>query len=73
MKGKIDSRGYLFIERSNELKIQTCPVRFDGERCGDWCPHLSEPYKGQNSPKTVLALCHNTELWFDEFIDERVK
>lgn len=55
MKGKVDNKGTLWIERAGTMKEQACPFS-NGETvrvndmeavtmntCGDWCPHFGEP------------------------------
>ena len=50
MKGKIDSQGFLHIERAGVMKEQLCPFQsldtnpLYGKECGDWCPLFGEPY-----------------------------
>jgi len=71
MKGKIVSRGALFIQRGDEERETCCP--YSGEQqltCGDRCPLFGEP-QVQNGI-TVLELC-NAVLYFKEFEDERPK
>jgi hypothetical protein len=80
MKGCIDQKGFLLIKRGKKFTDQVCP--FHEDFCGDWCPHFSEPDKiydpktGQNDGVTLvvrLELCHGKVLYFDEFVDERIK
>ncbi|NCC14691.1 MAG: hypothetical protein EOM32_15110 [Spirochaetia bacterium] len=42
MKGKIDSKGKLLIERADGMKMQDCPFSPESS-CGDWCPLFGEP------------------------------
>ena len=53
MKGKIDSQGFLHIERAGVMKYQVCPLTtsqlLENDKgtpspCGDWCPLFGEPY-----------------------------
>ncbi len=52
MKGKIDERGYLHLERAGVMKKQLCPQISCRDQalykkdfpCGDWCPLFGEPY-----------------------------
>jgi len=80
MNGKIDARGWLHIERAGSMKAQECPIfgdarNVDSVRCGDWCPLFGEPEKQETSfPEgchTTILLCHERELTFDTFTDER--
>ena len=59
MKGKIDSSGYLWIERGEKMKPQQClsmvkhsshgsvgmgtRSSVSNRSCGDWCPLFGEP------------------------------
>lgn len=43
MEGKIDSKGWLQIQRPSGVKGQFCPVYGDSLHCGDWCPLFGEP------------------------------
>ena len=43
--------------------------------CGHWCPHFSEPdvVYSDNNKVTRIQICHGKVLYFDEFVDERIK
>lgn len=82
MKGKIDSNGWLRIERSGKEKLQECPFTQKTFQvndiviapCGDWCPLFGESVSETSvslgtTGRTLLPLCHKT-LVFDEFTDE---
>lgn len=72
MKGKIDEKGRLCIERRGGIKRQVCPYcDGSGESCGDWCPLFREPFKPLDDGRTAVKLCNCSEWWFDEFTDER--
>ena len=86
MKGKINKEGFFLIERAGEEKRAGCYYTTypDGViSCGDWCPQFGEPEESDMSlinesarkvmggPITILKLCQNRELIFDEFVDER--
>jgi hypothetical protein len=43
MKGKIDKRGSLYIERSGVMKTVDCPIVLNHIFCGDWCSLFGEP------------------------------
>ena len=42
MKIKIDSGGYLHIERCGNFKLQMC-MYSSSRACGDYCPQFREP------------------------------
>jgi len=84
MKGIINSRGYLEIERAGEIGPQMCPFTINHESeltpCGDWCPHFSEPsimYTGvdQETKEDIegyeIEICHDKVLTFTELDDQR--
>jgi len=80
MKGKIDSNGWLRIERSGKEKLQECPFTQKTfqvnnltirEPCGDLCPLFGEPRKAQIGTSIMVELCNERTLFFDEFTDER--
>jgi hypothetical protein len=73
MNAKIDSNGYLHIERAGKMVGQGCA--FGGStpevgllRCGDWCPHFGEVDVGR---ALILNICHGTVLYFGTLTDER--
>ena len=79
MKGKIDSNGWLRIERGGKERLQECPYtqktfqvnnRTMREPCGDWCPLFGEPKWEIDGKSAIIEVCHRT-LFFDEFTDER--
>lgn len=70
MEGKIDSKGFLYINRTEDMKGQVCPVITDypehpQQYCGDWCPLFGEPHAG------TLLICQGRKLIFQRFTDER--
>jgi len=78
MNGKIDAKGWIHIERGGVMKDCFCPYGAASSgvtRCGDWCPLFGEPEKQETSfPEgchTTILLCHERELTFDTFTDER--
>lgn len=79
MKGKIDSNGWLRIERGGKEKLQECPFMQRAFQvndvsiapCGDWCPLFGEPVDCSEGYFT-LSLCQKT-LAFNVFTDERGK
>ena len=77
MKGKIDSNGWLRIERGGKEKLQECPFTQKTfqvndltirEPCGDWCPLFDEPDFTDGGAH--LELCQ-THYYFEQFTDER--
>jgi len=79
MNGKIERNGYLMIERAGVMRTQYCPftARYHDAPvpCSDMCPLFGEPEKQETSfPEgchTTILLCHERELTFDTFTDER--
>jgi hypothetical protein len=73
MKGKIDNRGSLYIERGGVIKRQFCPYAGipDNVDCGDWCPLFGEPEESIDNKLFYLDICRETLLVFDSFTDER--
>jgi hypothetical protein len=86
MKGKIAKEGKLVIVRGGKEVGQYCCNTATREvACCDWCPQFGEPEmavrkvveKGQVidskicPDETMLTICQNRTLYFDEFIDER--
>ena len=89
MKGKIDSNGWLRIERGGKEKLQECPFMQRAFQvndvsiapCGDWCPLFDEPdfteipcKYGKSEPDGGAHLeLCQTHYYFEQFTDERGK
>ena len=84
MKVKINSRGFLEIERAGKFKTVECPFQVQMVSCGDWCALFGEiidytMYGGNSCPSSTwknaeLSICHRTFTSDkDKFIDEREK
>ena len=75
MKGIIDNKGHLRIERAGTMRLQFCPVAMSAlstESCGDWCPLFGEPYYSKDfGPE--LEICKKRTLDFTELEDQRVQ
>jgi len=87
MKGKIDSNGWLRIDRGGKERLQECPFMqraFEVNDiaiapCGDWCPLFGEPktvklntlHKADMKEETALVICHGKCLVFDQLTDDR--
>ena len=85
MKGKINFRGNLWIERAGVMKEQICPLRapyhetddissYREISCGDHCPLfmvIGRTLDGEDLTVLTLSCGHNSVLIFDEFTDER--
>lgn len=82
MKGKIDSTGWLWIERKGKMMEMYCPYsRASGLPCWHCCAAFREPEKEKvildgkettETGRTILELCDEVGvLCFDKFIDER--
>ncbi len=76
MKGEIDRKGNLLIERAGKLRPQFCPYK--DIPCGDHCPKFGEPREdcitardGTYLNGITLPLCSRDQLFFTELIDER--
>lgn len=75
MKAKINSKGWLEIERAGKFLIMDCRFNVDAA-CADDCPLFGEPEKekmfepNSKQDRTVLSLCQ-TVLFINEFTDER--
>lgn len=74
MKGKIDKKGLLYLQRGSEEKAQMCPWTTELEMpCGDWCPLFGEPVVAEGT--VVIRLhCAKTAYFcwdFKEFEDQR--
>jgi len=85
MKGKIDSSGYLWIERGEKMKPQQClsmvkhsshgsvgmgtRSNVSNRSCGDWCPLFGESKIHEDTQ--YLQICQGRVLHFSEFTDER--
>lgn len=67
MRGRIDDRGYLHIDRKGTPdQPQRCPfTRLEDPWCGDWCPHFND---GQPAK---IGLCGGTVLDVEFMIDDR--
>jgi len=72
MKGKINKRGNLEMERAGAFKISYCPKTIDGNICGDWCALFEEPVQVGPS-KYSLSICEGKTLSFKKFTDARGK
>jgi len=73
MKVKIDSYGYLHIERAGRMEGALCPLHLGGVQCGHWCVMFGEPvlYYGGT---TGIDLCRKSLLVpTADFTDERHK
>ena len=74
MKGMIDGTGVLHIERESVFKGQHC-AKDHNTFCGDECPLFGQPFErtslGKVNPVTVLKICEDRELVFDELEDRR--
>lgn len=76
MKIKIDTDGFLHVDRNGFMKRQRCPYSVDMP-CGDWCPLFVEPsfHKADDVvdfDNVEIALCriiHNVPV--ADFVDER--
>jgi hypothetical protein len=86
MKGKIDKKGHLWIERGGKMKEKYCMYNSLGDNCADYCPLFGEPeehddedwnptterYEPNGKKYVKITLCHRT-LVFNELTDERAK
>ena len=72
MKGRIAEDGALEIIRGGVPKLMSCRAAQGWLACGDDCPLFGEPEKRGESGKVMLTLCHNRNLFFDEFEDLRL-
>lgn len=70
MKGKIDERGILWIERAGELKQMRCVNRHD-HFCRDCCPLFGTPCYIRASDSTALPICQSDVLQFQPLEDQR--
>ena len=70
IRGKIDRKGVLFIERAGVLVEQICPLG-EMKNCGHHCPLFGEPFRKSHG-KIGMSLCGKILIIFDGFIDERV-
>jgi len=76
MKGNIDIRGNLHIERAGILRPQFCSYK--DIPCGDHCPKFGEPREDYITTRNaisitglVLPLCTRDQLFFTVLIDNR--
>ena len=69
--GRLDETGKLQIMRGKEWKSQVC-MHYPG-KCGDHCPLFGEPYKDSVVGATILRICSQRALWFQNFNDGRGK
>ena len=72
MKGKIDKRGILWLQRGKSYREQRCPYTMKYmQACGDWCALFSEPEESAGD-EIELSLCHTFHIFKKEdFKDER--
>jgi hypothetical protein len=74
MKFKIDSKGFLKIQRGTNFKKVACPLTINGW-CGDWCALFGEPetmLDHEAKPYISLELCKKTLITkAEDFKDER--
>ncbi len=83
MKGKIDEKGVLHIQRGLEFKSMKCRQAgiLASVACDDGCPVFGEPQSelkfsdpsDNSKPSTVvlLKICQGIILIFNQFTDER--
>ena len=83
MDGKIDRNGFLYIKRGKKMKTVLCPfcawntfekmgqTQIEQNPCGDWCVLFGEPEIAGSPLPARIVVCHDKELWFNEFTDER--
>ena len=85
MIGGIDKEGHLMIQRKGVEKAVCCPFvnNRNTVNCGDWCAKFEEPHLSviaaifgdesgsRKNEDVILSICHNQELRFKKFIDER--
>ena len=74
LKGGLDPKGHLFIERAGKIKTQCCCFKHSPDSkqpfyCSDLCAHFGEPLT--DGRKATLTLCLNHKLVFDVFEDRR--
>ena len=76
MKGNIDIRGNLHIERAGILRPQFCPYK--DIPCGDHCPKFGEPREDCITTRNAISitgialpLCTRDQLFFTELADNR--
>lgn len=75
MKAKINSNGFLEVERKGGMREQFCPYAVDasGNRgiCGDWCPKFDEntSYVTIIVGKPVMQICGGPS--YEIVLDER--
>lgn len=68
MKGMIDSRGFLMLDRRGKTDVAICP--FSGSErafCGDWCPLFDDSYE----PNAVWLGCSPQGRKIDITADHR--
>ena len=70
LAGKIDSGGFLHINRGGRELLQECP--YIRKCCSHHCPKFGEPDRNSDST-TFLRICDNRLLVFKELIDERLE
>ena len=80
MNGKIDSNGWLRIERGGKERLQECPFTQKTfqvnnltirEPCGDRCPLFGEPKLEIDGKSAIIEICNGKTLFLDKFTDER--
>jgi hypothetical protein len=74
MRGKIDAKGNLWIERAGVMQKMFCAVDAAGRYpCCDFCALFGEPEKDVSKPGTWDLLLCETMLQFEPngFTDER--
>lgn len=74
MKGLINTKGYLELERKGKVRPQYCPFssNHNWNNCGEWCPHFGEPQLDKNEGTISLSLTCGLRrtFYFDDFKDE---
>ena len=79
MRGIIDSKGKLLIEREGTLQYQFCPFSTSEELCGDWSPHFGEPMINQpyitngehRESASWLVICQGKTIFFETLTKEK--
>jgi len=56
MRIKINSDGFLLIERAGMFKTQDCPYCPTVASCGDWCPMFGDPEKEDSDSRLFYSI-----------------
>lgn len=69
MKIKINSAGFIEVERKDGFTTGECPQ--DYKNCGYWCIKAQEPQRMLHDDMWLIELCNGDRLYCNELEDLR--